>query len=167
VNLYFILIIIVTMALILGPAAMLIPKPEQRRREQLRLKAHGLGLRFTMRKLPHLKTDLEPPRTMACYYPPPLEQKLSTQEWTLMRTTYAHEGNFYQEWDWVGDYRPASRILVYLQQQIPSLPDSIKALACGPAGISVFWSELEGEALLDRLVSLLKGIQAAENLDQG
>ena len=166
-NLYLILIIIVTMALILGPAAMLIPKPEQRRREQLRLKAHGMGLRFTLRKLPHLKTDIELPHTMACYYLPPLEQKFSTQEWILIRTAYAHEGNFYREWDWVGDYRPSPAILVLLQQQIPSLPDSIKALGCGPAGISVFWSELEGEALLERLLSLLKGIQAADNLDQG
>jgi hypothetical protein len=162
VNLYLILIIIVTMALILGPAAMLMPKPEQRRREQLRLKAHGLGLRFTLRKLPHLKTDMELPHTMACYYLPPLEQKFSTQEWILIRTAYAHEGNFYREWDWVGDFRPAPAVLAFLQQQIPSLPDSIKALGCGPAGITVFWNEQEGEALLDLLVSLLKGIQAAD-----
>lgn len=168
-NLSLILIIIITLALIIGPVAMLYPKPEQRRRDQLRIKAREAGLRFTLRKLPPLKTDMEPPRAMTCYYLPPLQQKPlpEPEQWTLMRTAYVHEGNFYRDWDWVGDYRPAPGIVALLQQQVPLLPESVKALDYGSAGITVFWSEKEGMALLDHLVSLLKSIQAAENLDQG
>lgn len=166
-NLTLILIIIVTLALIIGPVAMLYPKPEQRRRDQLRLKAREAGLRFTLRKLPPLKTDMEPPRAMTCYYLPPLQQNPSPEHWTLMRTAYVHEGNFYRDWDWVGDYRPAPRIVALLRQQVPSLPESVAALDYGSGGIAVFWTEKEGIDLLDHLVSLLKGIQAAENLDQG
>lgn len=157
-----ILIIVVVAALLMGPVVMLVPKPGQRQREQLRLKARDAGLRFTLRKLPPLKTDMESPATMACYFVPPVKQKQPLQEWTIMRTAYSHEGNFYQEWDWVNNnFQPNASVKAFLQQQLPSLPDSVRAIDFGVAGVSVFWNEREGEALLDTLVALLKGIQAA------
>jgi hypothetical protein len=162
VSLSLILIIVVTVALILGPAMMLFPKPEQRRREQLRLKARNAGLRFTMRKLPALKTDMEPPGAMACYYVPPAEQSLLIKEWALMRTGYEHEGNFYRAWDWAGEHRPTLAVQTFLQQQVPALPDSVKAITYGAAGITVFWNEKEGEDFLPTLVVLLQGLQAAD-----
>ena len=166
-SLSLILIIILVIALILGPITMLIPKPEERRRERLRLKARAAGLRFTLRKLPILKTDTESPRTMPCYFLPPLAQSSTLQEWVLVRMPYAHEGHFYRDWDWLGDYRPAPQTLAFLQQQIPSLPEGVRALGYGAAGVTLFWNEKEGEALLGQLVHLLTGIQETEASDQG
>lgn len=158
-----ILIIVVAVALILGPVSMLVPKKGQRQREQLRLKARDAGLRFTLRKLPPLKTDAESPATMPCYYIPPLKQHQPFDEWTLMRTTYSHEGNFYREWDWVNSRAPDEPIQAFLLQQLPLLPESVKAIGYGTAGVCVFWDESNGEAFLDNLVALLKGIQAVSS----
>lgn len=166
-SLSLILIIILAIALVLGPIAMLIPKPEERRREALRLKARTAGLRFTLRKLPVLKTDTESPRTMPCYFLPPLAQPSTMQEWVLVRMPYTHEGHFYRDWDWLGEHRPTLETQAFLQQQVPSLPEGVRALGYGAAGVTLFWNEKEGEALLGQLVSLLKGIQEAEASDQG
>lgn len=166
-SLSLILIIILVIALILGPIAMLIPKPEMRRREALRLKARSQGLRFTLRKLPILKTDTESLPAMPCYFLPPLAQSSTLQEWVLMRMPYAHEGHFYRDWDWLGDYRPTQETQAFLQQQVPSLPEGVRALGYGAAGVTLFWNEKEGEAILGQLVQLLTGIQKAETSEQG
>ena len=84
-----------------------------------------------------------------------------------MRMPFAHEGHFYGDWDWLGTHRPTPETQAFLREQVPSLPNSIKALGYGAAGVTVFWNEKEGDALLEQLVQLLKGIQAAETLNQG
>ncbi|ACE86296.1 hypothetical protein [Cellvibrio japonicus] len=165
----FLLLLVIAIALVVGPMAMLRPNPEQRRREQLRLAARDLGLRFAMRHLPRLKTDLEDSPAIPCYYLPPPESCIPESNWILMRTSYAHEGNFYQEWDWIGDGRPASAVADWLKEQMTTVPVSFKAIASGMAGTSVYWTEKgvaktpeEQAASLQYLHQLLVGVQANE-----
>lgn len=155
------LIMLVVLALILGPVTMLIPKPEQRAREQLRLRARQLGLHFTLRRLPAQKTDMEQRQPMECYSLAPTKQSGSVIEWTLMRTSYAHEGNFYREWDWAGENKPNPDVMRLLERQVPHLPESVKALGVDRSGVHIFWTEKEGDGFLDSLVNLLREIQQA------
>ncbi len=99
---WLIIILIVTVALILGPLAMLKPNPAQKRREDMRMQAHQLGLRFMMHALPKLSTDMEAPTPMPVYYLPPKTLGEDPRDWTLMRTAYEHDGNVYRDWDWQG-----------------------------------------------------------------
>lgn len=154
------LLILLAMALVIAPLSMLRPTPEQRRREQLRLAARELGLRFAMRALPQLKTDMEAPRPMPCYFlPPPAANQLTkADEWLLTRSAYSHEGNFYREWDWVGEPRPTSELQAWLLGQMANLPEGVRGLSYGPAGVSAYWTEKEGQEALEAIHQLLQQI---------
>lgn len=163
-NFWFIGLLIVAIALVLGPIAMLRPNPAQKRKEQLRLQASAQGVRFSMRRLPALKTDMEVPPVVPVYFLPPPATMQCQDDWVLMRTGYEHEGNFYKEWDWQGAARPSDVICAILKTLLPNLPASVPAIAQGKSGTCVFWRESEGEAELERLVSLLRTLDSQFNL---
>jgi len=161
-NIWFFIILILAFAIVIGPISMLRPSPAQQRKEQLRLHASKQGVRFSMRRLPALKTDVDQPATMPVYYLPPPPKAREVPEWILMRTTYAHEGNFYQEWDWQTDIRPGDGTCSLLRTYIPQLPASVSAISGGNSGISVFWSEREGVEILDLLIEMLAKLHEAD-----
>lgn len=154
-SIWFFILLGIACALVLGPIATLRPNPAQRRKEQLRLRASTKGLRFSMRRLPALKTDPDQPIALPVYYFPPHSNTLDAEEWILMRTHYAHESNFYAEWDWQSNVRPDDTICELLRIYLPQLPASILAVSHGNLGTCVFWLEKEGEETLDLLVDLL------------
>lgn len=162
------LLLLLAVALIVAPMTMLRPKPAQRRREQLRLAARALGLRFSLRSLAPRKTDLEAAQPLPCYFLPPKDTSLVQPEWLLRRMAYVHEGHFYQEWDWQGDARPNVVLMQWLQGQVGSLPMSVSAFGSGPGGTLVCWTEQgekdgrDAEAILAELHLFLRGIQARE-----
>lgn len=160
-NIWFFIMLILAVAVVIGPMSMLRPSPEQRRKEALRLLAREKGLRFSMRLLPALKTDTGKPMSMPIYYLPPHDKSSDTAEWLLMRTSYAHEGNFYQEWDWQTDARPADAICDLLNEYLPKLPLSVPAISHGNLGTCVFWSEKEGAETLALLADMLSKVHQA------
>jgi hypothetical protein len=161
-SIWFFIVLILAVAMVLGPISMLRPSPAQRRKEQLRLHASKHGLRFSMRQLPALKTDLEQSAPMSVYYlPPPKTQ--GTSEWILMRTSYAHEGNFHQEWDWQTASRPNEATCDLLKSYLPQLPASVPAISRGALGICVFWTEKEGMETLDVLIEMLVKLDQISN----
>lgn len=162
-SIWFFIILIVACAMVLGPISMLRPNPAQQRKEQMRLHASKKGLRFSMRRLPALKTDMDQPTAMPVYYLPPQPKALETPEWILMRTKYAHEGNFYSEWDWQSAVRPIDSTCALLKTYLPQLPESVSAISHGGLGICVFWSEKEGMETLDLLIDMLKKLHQIEN----
>lgn len=154
-SIWFFIMLIVACALVLGPISMLRPNPAQKRKEQLRLYASKKGLRFSMRRLPPLKTDMEQPTAKPIYYLPPESKTAEVREWILMRTKYVHEGNFYSEWDWQSAVRPSDATCALLKTYLPQLPESVSAISNGGSGIAVFWSEKEGIEVLDLLIDML------------
>lgn len=158
-NIWFFIILVVAMAMVIGPISMLRPSPAQQRKEKLRLHASKQGLRFSMRRLPKLNTDIEEPAAAPVYYLPSQSKNGVIPEWILMRTDYAHEGNFYQEWDWHGSVRPAEPVVAILKEYLPKLPASVSAISEGNLGICVFWSEKEGEETLDLLIGMLNALR--------
>lgn len=163
-NIWFFIILIVAFAIVIGPIAMLRPSPAQQRKERLRLYASKQGLRFSMRRLPVLKTDIDQPATMPVYYLPPPPKAPEVSEWILMRTSYTHEGNFYQEWDWQTDVRPSDATCSLLRTYLPQLPASVPAISSGNLGISVFWLEKEGVEILDLLIEMLTKLQQTDSV---
>lgn len=160
-NIWFFVILILAISLILGPIAMLKPKPAQKRKEALRQYAASKGLRFTLRKLPKLKTDIEEPGVGPVYYLAPTAQLQALPTWVLVRTQYEHEGNFYRAWDWLNEHRPGQAVSGKLRNYLPQLPDSINVVAQGEAGTSVFWNEKEGSETIDLLAQMLAELQSA------
>ena len=161
-NIWFFVILLVAIALVIGPVSMLRPRPAQRRKEALRLHATKQGVRFGLRKQPKLKTDMEEPEPAPVYYLAPTSQILVKPGWILMRTSYEHDGNFYGAWDWHGEYRPNETIQELLRNHVPELPESVTLISQGEAGTCIFWAEKEDKDVLDRLITLLKMLQAAE-----
>jgi hypothetical protein len=158
-NIWFFIILAIAIAIVVGPITMLKPNPSQRRKEQLRLLASKRGAHFSMRRLPALKTDIDQPLAIPVYYLPPRSPKDIKDEWILMRTSYVHEGNFYQEWDWQTDVRPAREVCECLKLYLPKLPVSVPAISQGNLGVCVFWLEREGEEMLMLLIEMLSKLQ--------
>lgn len=159
-NIWFFVILILAIGLVLGPIAMLKPKPAQQRREALRLHAARQGIRFGIRKPPTLKTAMEPPTASAVYYLAPTPQIQVMPTWILVRTHYEHEGNFYRDWDWYDEQRPTENVGAVLRKYLPGLPESVTVISQGEAGTCVFWSEKEGTEVLDLQIEMLKELQA-------
>lgn len=162
-SIWFFIILIVACAMVLGPISMLKPSAAQQRKEQLRLHASKKGLRFSLRRLPALKTDMDQPATMPVYYLPPQPKALEAPEWILMRTKYAHESNFYSEWDWQTAVRPSDATRALLKTYLPQLPESVPAISHGGLGICVFWSEKEGMETLELLMDMLSKLHQIES----
>ncbi|HSC67975.1 MAG TPA: hypothetical protein VLC79_09805 [Cellvibrio sp.] len=160
-NIWFFIILLIAMAMVIGPISMLRPSPAQKRKEKLRLYASEHGLRFSMRRLPKLNTDIEEPAPAPVYYLPSQSKISAVSEWMLIRTGYVHDGNFHQEWDWQGSVRPADSICSILKEYLPKLPASVSAVSEGNLGVCVFWSEKEGEETLDLLISMLNALRQA------
>lgn len=164
-NIWFFVILILVISLILGPIAMLRPNPAQKRKEALRQYAADKGLRFTLRKLPKLKTDMEEPDVSPVYYLAPTPQMQALPTWILVRTHYEHEGNFYREWDWHGEHRPTGLVNEKLRIYLPELPGSVAAIAQGDAGTSALWNERGSKDVVDLLARMLNDLQTAANSD--
>lgn len=155
-NIWFFVILIIAVALVLGPVSMLKPNPTQKRKEQLRLRAKAAGLRFSWRRLPRLKTDIDQAGNAPVYYLPPSPALLSEPDWMLVRTAYEHEGNFDKTWDWHNAVRPPEPISALLKTFLPEMPESVRAITQGSSGTCVFWLEREDEQALATIIQLLK-----------
>ncbi len=160
-NIWFFLIVLLAFSLIIGPIALMRPKPAQMRKEALRKFAASKGVRFTMRKLPKLRTDTDEPGLSPVYYLAPTPQILGSPTWVLMRTHYEHEGNFFKTWDWQGEHRPCEQICDVLRESLPRIPESVSVISQGSAGSCIFWNEKEDLELLEMLIRLLKTLQAS------
>lgn len=160
-NVWFFVILIIAVAIVLGPISMLKPSPAQKRKEALRLMASERGVRFSMRRLPALKTDMDQPAVFPVYSLPPQPAMQAAADWMLVRTRYEHEGNFFREWDWQTDVRPTQRVCDLLLEFLPKLPASVPAIVQGRSGTCVFWSELEDQDTLGLLLELLVKLDKA------
>ncbi len=154
-----IVLIVVIVSLMLGPVLMLKPRPAQVRREALRLRARELGLGFGLRVPPALRTDVESPVAMPCYFIAPRNLGAEVPAWGLVKTSYSHEANFWQEWDWVDEKRPNPQLQGILLDIVKVLPGGVKAITSGSGGPSIFWDERDDNEFLQRALLILRQIQ--------
>ncbi len=156
----FIFVLILVVAFIVAPIIAMKPRGKQSRLEQMRLLARNKGVLYSMRRLPQLKTESGQPDALPVYTLAPTEKMLGIDEWILRRTQYAHDVNFYKEWDWANSHRPPQSVQDFLLKRLVNLPASVEGISAGHHGVAVFWREEGDEHTLIELVDFLRHIQA-------
>jgi len=154
-----IIALIVAVALVLGPIMMMRPNPAQKRLEAMRLLARAEGVQYSIRNLPRQADEADKPAPVAVYFLPPTNAH--SPSWMLMRTRYQHDIHFLGWWAWRNEGRPNNAEQAVLREQLDTLPESVRAVSAGTEGISVYWDETGGEAVLKQILNLLKTLQAA------
>jgi hypothetical protein len=145
-------------AFILAPIIALKPRGKQSRLEKLRLLAREKGARYSLRRLPPLKTEINNPEARTVYSIQPAKQLVNQPEWILRRTDYTHNVNFFKEWDWANEHRPIQPVQTLLTRKLDNLPESVVAISAGGAGISFFWKEETDEQTLLQMLDFLQQI---------
>ena len=158
---WFIVIMIVVVALVVGPMMMMRPSPAQKNKENLRATAFAKGIRISVKNLPQLTTDIEKPAPVPVYFFAPTDHHLD-DDWFLLRTSYAHDLHFLQWWEWQGDLRPTTAEQAALEAYLPSLPDSVRAVSMGSKGVCVYWQEQGGDPVLQQIIKLLEVLNALQ-----
>jgi len=159
-----IIILIIAVALVLGPVMMLRPNPAQKNKEDLRTRARTRGVHFSMRNLPRQPDEQEQPAAIPVYFLPPTKTQTSTS-WMLVRTNYQHDINFLGWWAWQGQPRAIGAEIDVLTAQLPVLPQSVRAVSAGGGGVCVYWEEKGGEPVLQQILQLIDSLKlvAADN----
>jgi hypothetical protein len=159
-NIGLIIIVIVVIALILGPIRMMQPGPAQKNREKLRLAARARGVHFALRNIPQQADEQTAPSPLPVYFISPGKNQ-TEKGWMLVRANYEHEVNFLGWWIWQNETRPSSAELEVLKIRLPELPKFVRALSSGSEGICLFWEEQGGEAVLEQVIQLLEALKRA------
>lgn len=153
---FVIAIIVLVLAMMIGPIMMVKPSRRDQRVAQLRARATKMGLRVSLQRL---EQD-----TFAVYELPWEREdnvKLVGVDWMLERRTYAHEIHFADWWQWRGPARPPAEVLPLLQSKMTALPEGVKAMESTRLGLRCYWSETGGEQRLEELADWLKSVAEA------
>jgi len=163
-NIGLIIIIVIALALILGPVMMLRPNAAQKYKEGLRRLARAEGVHYSIRNIPRQADEQEQPAGVPVYFFPPLKTQTSPG-WMLVRTHYEHDLHFLGWWNWQGEERPTDAELEVLREHLPTLPESVRAVSSAGQGVTVYWEEQGGEPVLQQVLSLLKSLRVAVTLE--
>lgn len=155
-----VIVVIVAVALVLGPVMMMRPNPAQKNKENMRSLARARGVHFSMRNIPRQADEQEQPAAIPVYFFPPEKSQL-LPSWMLVRTNYEHEINLLGWWAWRGESRATETELSVLSVELKGLPESVKAVSSGNGGICVYWEEKGGEPALQQVLGLLESLKKA------
>ncbi len=141
-------------ALLLGPILLMQPSAGQRREARLRQCAADQGLRVHL-QVPPVGTEV--PRhikSMPMYCLPWTEQADTRHQWSLVKKNYTHELHCAGQWDWsVGC---ESRDVNFVLPALDRVPAKVVAVAAGPQGLCVYWSEIGSEADVEAIATWLR-----------
>ncbi len=153
-SIWVIAIIVVTIAMVVGPVAMLQPSKRDRRLTELRQVAaqKGIRVRLASLQLASGKQDL------AVYSLSLPTSDTPYDEWLLIHQSFTHEMHFSGQWDWDSSKPPApSRMHEGLQQYIQQADSHIVGIEVTQHSVGVYWSE-KGVSV-DHIESLLQQVK--------
>lgn len=149
-----IVIVLLVVALVVGPIKLIQPSRRDRYQQALRDSAFKRGLRVSLETPPRLPTDSNKPEPTPKYCLP--RQYLENNDyWRLIRAAYAHDTHFARHWCWSGPPAPAA-VQARLEGLIAHLPESVLAVGAGSQGCYVYWTEQGGEPVLDEIDRFLR-----------
>lgn len=151
-----IVIVVLVVAMLVGPIMMLQPSRYQRRVAELRQRAAGLGLQVHISKYGD--------EQVAAYQLPWHPSRRKRGSWQLSRSTYEHGLHIAGVWQWLTQQRPPKQLEKVLAEQLPELPESVVGVEGNGRGVVVLWRERGGEQQLQRLVEWMQKIVSAEDL---
>lgn len=152
-----VIVVLLVVAMIVGPLAMMRPTPAQKRRDSLRLAARELGLGVGFKRLPARATDTAEPESVPVYS---LQVK-GGSHWLLVRSDYAHEMHLLQWWQPVGAPAPEA-VTAYLREFLPKLPSDVAALGGQSSQLQVFWKERGDAEVVASIAEFLRGLAQAQ-----
>lgn len=155
------IIIVLAVALVVGPAMMIRPSPAQKNQTRLRAIALGKGIRITVRNLPQQSAESEKPAPVSVYFIAPANHQLD-DDWFLLRTSYTHDIHFLDSWAWQGNLRATAAEQAVLKKYLPLLPESVRGVSVGSKGVCVYWQERGGEPVLQQIIELLEVLNALQ-----
>jgi hypothetical protein len=152
------IIMLLSMALVVGPMMMLRPDPSQKNKERMRAIAYAKGIRFSIKKLPQQASELEPPAPIAVYFFAP-SNRCGDTDWLLIRSSYEHDIHFLGTWEWQKQWRATPEEQRILAEYLPQLPESVRAVSSGSQGVCVYWPEKGGDVVLELVIALLEELK--------
>jgi hypothetical protein len=158
---WFVIIMIVVVAMVVGPIMMMRPSPAQKHTEQLRAAALAQGIGVSVRNLPQQATEIEKPAAVPVYFFPPVNHHLK-DDWFLLRTHYAHDMHFLNWWAWQGEWRATDNEQAVLREYLPLLPESVRGISLGSKGVCIYWQEQGGLVALQQIIKLLEVLNALQ-----
>lgn len=158
------LIIILVLALVLGPVFWIMPSPSQRRQQQFRSQALQQGLQLKVADLPQSRRSAvrqETPQQGMLYRLPWLDRQFSRQSW--LQAGEIRCLRLQQGLEWQGQVPAAVQSVV--EACLSQLPPSVKALALAADGVGCYWKEQGDVENVRRIAENLAEIrQKAETL---
>lgn len=154
-----VLIIILVIALAVGPVMLMQPTPQQRRLASLRGRANGEGLIISMPAWP--EKIASKPTVFMRYIAPWQTSKHSTQYCLLYRRDYEHELHVEKFWQVFPKDQEVPSELVEVLAAI-TLP-SINVIGLSPQGVYIDWNEnktMEYDSVAKFLVDLRARLQS-------
>ncbi len=148
------ILIVLAIAMVVGPVFMIQPSKRQRKTAKLRAHAASLGM------MVKLASSDKPALTGAFYTLPIKSKKKTTSSWCLIEGNFAHDIHFFNKWDWQGKEQAAPGLADAIKTIIENFPDSISAFGINNMGIYVLWdekcSEGDEKSAVENIQSLLR-----------
>lgn len=151
-----IVIILLVIAMMLGPVMLMQPTPGQKRLARLRQEATKRGLKVGLATI-----EDETAATYRIGWPATADEVCKNANWRLLRQKYAHEIHFLEFWDWDGGSQPPEAVQSVLARFVPRLPKSIVAVEIDNHGVCCYWDERGGEKTLHALADWLVEVSEA------
>lgn len=152
------LVVLLAIALVLGPVFWLRPSPAQKRQARVRMAARAQGLDVRLTDLPQTHRAAvrrEDVRQGVVYRLPVFDPRTVI---SLKHRCVREPGAV--EWEDEGDELPAA-LRDRLAQMLAQMPDDAVAVEIGPQGPAVFWGERGGEEMVRHLAAQLKALREA------
>jgi len=153
-----VVIIVIVIAMMVGPICMMRPSGRDAREAKQRDKARELGLSVYLSKLPS-ESSIQHAKTYAIYSLAWPEKKLKNNDnvlkWTLEQKKYEHAIHFHGRWDWFGDRKAPEENYASLRDFLNDMPLGVAALASTQSGLGVYWDESLSEETPEQAVNII------------
>jgi hypothetical protein len=145
---WIILIVVLVLAMMVGPVLMLQPSPRSRLQAALREKAAQMGLGVQLS--PNHPFSQPEGLVFYCHSWPSYLPRARIHCWLLVHRSYAHEIHYADHWDFQGE-GPPEATLAHLKTLLTTIPDGVFGVEANPAGLGVHWNEQGGEKRLEAI----------------
>ncbi|WP_199775618.1 hypothetical protein [Microbulbifer pacificus] len=150
-----IVLIVFTVALVIGPVMWLRPSGRDKKLAALRQRAASSGLKVQIQPLP----ESQGTGNAAVYFSQWRNPRRLQSGWALELQRMSHELNFDGVWDWRKKREAPAAAKSSLKELIAMLPADATAIFANDAGLGVQWHERSGDAGLDAIVHALSEVR--------
>ncbi|MCV6614709.1 MAG: hypothetical protein OIF35_07000 [Cellvibrionaceae bacterium] len=138
-----IILIVVAVAMVVGPVMLMKPSGRDRQLASLRQQAIEQGLQTRLTSLPEALKQYSHAPTIAVY-----QRRWQRGKWQgqadamlLLRQPYGHGLHFCEQWDWQQPPLPPLAPSEGLSQLLTGLHETVLAVEFGPLGAGLYWLE--------------------------